>query len=193
MQLYEVWFQLHFNNVVDVGRAIVCAQDQTKAKETVIALLELDVTALKQCDVKRIRPNLFLLERKDVTKPLAPPVVQDFTNGDGDYDKPAAQKGLRAISDRLGENREYRHEMSAYVAQQEWAREHHGRVENSEFECEVLASVTAPDEETALRRLAGSLRERSFGIKDESRYVKKVLVNISVDSDIPARQITATG
>jgi hypothetical protein len=185
MQLYEVWFQLHFNNIVDVGRAIVCAQDQTKAKEIVIALLELDVAALKQCDVKRIRPNLFLLERKDITKPLAAPIVQDFANGE--HDKAAAQKGLRAISDRLGEDREYRREMGAYVAQQEWAREHHGKVENSEFECEVLASVTAPDEETALRRLAGSLRERSFGIKDESRHVKKVLVNVIVDCDIPAR------
>src|SRR5262245_40706741 len=101
MQLYEVWFQLHFNNVVDVGRAIVCAQDQTKAKETIIALLELDVTALKQCDVKRIRPNLFLLERKDVTKPAQslPAKSDDQAN-----DRPAVQKGLHAISDRLGED-----------------------------------------------------------------------------------------
>jgi hypothetical protein len=184
MQLYEVWFQLHFNNVVDIGRAIVCAQDQTNAKETVIALLDLDVTALKQCDVKRIRPNCFLLERKEVSKPSIPSLVQDFANGA--HDRPAVQKGLRAISDRLGEDREYRREMAAYVAQQAWAREHHGKVENSEFECEVLASVTAPDEETALRRLAGSLRERSFGIKDESRYVKKVLVNIYDDYAVPA-------
>jgi hypothetical protein len=179
MQLYEVWFQLHFNNVVDVGRAIVCAQDQTKAKETVIALLDLDVTALKQCDVKRIRPNLFLLERKDITKPSTPSSIQDFT--DSADDRPAVQKGLRAISDRLGENREYRREMTAYIAQQQWAMEHYGKVENVEFECEILASVTAPDEDTALRRLAGSLRERSFGIIDESRYVRKISVNINVD------------
>jgi hypothetical protein len=171
MQLYEVWFQLHFSNVVDIGRALVCAQDQTRAKETVIGGLDLQASALTQCDVKRVKPNLFLLERKEVLKP-----VSHILNEESE--RPATQKGLRAIANQLGENSEYRREMTEYIAQQRWAMEFSGKADEMEFECRILARIKACDEDTALRRLAGALRERSFGIKDESRYVRQVSIDL---------------
>jgi len=176
MQLYEVWFQLHFNDLVDVGRAIVCAEDQTKAKETVIGLLDLPVAALTHCDVKRIKPNLFLLERHDVVKPRGTSTLEFETDRP---DKPAALKGLKAIANRLGQNREYRREMDEYVSQQKWAAEFGGRREEIEYECRVMAVVKAEDEDTALRRLAGALRERSFGVVDNSRYVTNVIIDLT--------------
>ena len=178
MQLYEVWFQVDYGNLVDVGRVIVCAQDQAGAKEAAIGHLELPPSALTRCDVKRIKPNLFLLERKEVPKLAGTVVGPPAENVENDL---ASRKGLRAWAERLGQNREYRREMSEYVAQQAWAMEFHGRAEEVEFECRVLASVKAADEETALRRLAGSLRERSFGIVDETRYVTNVSVDLVPD------------
>jgi hypothetical protein len=178
MQLYEVWFQLHFANVIDIGRAIVCAQDQTKAKETVIAELDLPVAALRQCDVKRVKPNLFLLERKEITKP-----PESERSPDPIPDKRAAQKGLRARANTLAENREYRREMTEYLAQQRWAMEMYGGAADTEFECRMLAHVLASDENEALLRLAAVLRNRGNGVIDNGRYVKKILVDLVPDHD----------
>jgi hypothetical protein len=181
MQLYEVWFQVDYGNLVDVGRALVCAQDQAGAKEAVIGHLELPAAALTRCDVQRMKPNMFLLERKEVPKlagAVAPAPDED------PKDNLTTQKGLRAWAQRLGEDKEYRREMTEYVAQQAWAREFHGRAEEIEFDCRVLAIVRATDEGTALRRLSGALRERSFGIVDESRSVRNVSVDLMPEFEV---------
>lgn len=173
MQMYEVWFQVDHGACIDVGRAIVQAQDQNLAKQTIIEALDLPVSSLTRCDVKRIKPNLFLLERKDVGKPQDVVVAAETLD-----DAFASRKGLRAWANELGEDREYRREMDNYIAQQSWAMRTHGRAESMEFDCEVFAVVVATSEDEALRRLASALLERSRGVVDESRYVKKVMVDL---------------
>jgi hypothetical protein len=177
VQLYEVWFQLDFGNRVDVGRVLVCAQDLAGAKEIVIGHLELPPAALTRCDAKRIKPNLFLLEHKEVPKLAGsgPSPLDEMP------EEPTTQKGLRVLANQLADNREYRREMAEYLAQQAWAVERHGRAEKIEFNCKILARIIATDEESALRRLAGALKQRSFGIVDETRYVTNVSVDLMPD------------
>lgn len=176
MQLYEVWFQVHYANVVDIGRALVCAQDQANAKEIVIGQFDLPASMLKHCDAKRIKPNVFLLERKDVTKPAETPALPE-----DDFDGLPVHKGLRAAANTLAENREYRREMSQYIAQQRWAMDAFGVADETEFECRILACVVATDEDTVMRRLASALKARSLGITDGNRHVTKLLVDLLPD------------
>jgi hypothetical protein len=182
MQLYEVWFQLHFENAVDVGRVLVCAADLQMAKEMVIGTLELPTASLTHCDAKRVKPNLFLLEREIVEKPkqIIPP------KHDNEPDDHPTRKGLFAQANQLADRREYQRGMREFIAQQEWARDNSRALDPIEYECEVVATVIAMDDDAALRRLGSALLERSRGVCDESRHVKNVLVNLSPD---PGRRV----
>jgi hypothetical protein len=175
MQMYEVWFQVDGGFTIDVGRAITLASDQAGAKEMIIGTLDLHPTALLRCDAKRLKPNLFLLERKTVEKPfdIIPPRERP--------DELAVRKGLQAAANHLAENREYRREIDTYIAQQRWAMAVQGRADPVEFECRIFAVVDATSEEEALRRLGSALLQRSRGMIDESRHVKNVMINLEID------------
>lgn len=177
MQLYEVWFQLHFENAVDVGRVLVCAKDQQMAKEMVIGTLELSAASLTHCEATRVKPNLFLLEREIVDKPKQI-ITPKHDNESDDY---PTRKGLLGLANQLASKREYRREMREFIAQQEWARDNSRVLNPIEYECEVVATVIAMDDDTALRRLGSALIERSRGVCDESRNVKNVLINLNPD------------
>lgn len=176
MQMYEVWFQVDCGWTIDVGRAITLASDQAGAKEMIIGTLDLHPTALLRCDAKRLKPNLFLLERKTVEKPsdaiLAPERPDDAL---------PVRKGLQTVANHLAENREYRREIDAYIAQQRWAMVARGHADPVEFECRVFAVIDAISEEEALRRLSSALLQRSRGIVDESRHVKNVMIELQID------------
>lgn len=176
MQMYEVWFQVDGGWTVDVGRAITLAADQAGAKEMIIGTLDLHPTALLRCDAKRLKPNLFLLERKTVEKPLDATPAHERPD-----DALPIRKGLQAVANHLAENREYRREIDAYVAQQRWAMAVNGRADPVDFECEVFAVVRATSEEEALRRLASALLQRSRGVVDESHHVKNVKIDLQID------------
>lgn len=66
-QMYEVAFQAHFSNVVDIGKVIVCAPSQEAAADMAITLLELP-RSVTRCDVRRIKPSLWQLERREISK-----------------------------------------------------------------------------------------------------------------------------
>lgn len=178
MQMYEVWFQVDGGFTIDVGRAITLASDVAGAKEMIIGTLDLHPTALLRCDVKRLKPNLFLLERKTVEKPLNAMPAPERPD-----DALPVRKGLLAVANRLSENREYRREIDAYIAQQRWAMAaHNGHANPVEFECRVFAVVDALSEEEALRRLGSALLQRSRGVVDESRHVKNVMIDLQIES-----------
>jgi hypothetical protein len=66
-QMYEVAFQAHFANVVDIGKVIVCAPSQEGAVDMAITLLELP-RSVTRCEVRRIKPSIWQLERREISK-----------------------------------------------------------------------------------------------------------------------------
>ena len=161
MQLYEVKLQSNFANAVELVHVIVCAQDQKTAKEMVIGLLEIPAVTVSVCEAVRIKPNLYLLERKPVEKPSH---VQrpDPTPEQMEPTYQPSQKGLRAVAAQLAERREREHAAKIFAAQREWAEATGGGGLHDaiEYNCKILATVIAPDKETALRRMGRDLIRR---------------------------------
>lgn len=56
MQMYQVEFQTHYENLIDVGTVIVCAGSSEAARDTVIALLELP-SSRTVTNITRIKPS----------------------------------------------------------------------------------------------------------------------------------------
>lgn len=191
MQLYEVSFQVTFANCIDSGSAIVCAQDQKKAKEMVIGLLELAPSAISQCEANRVKPNLYLVRRTteavapkpQVQKPSAPPIAKlSVVSGpipSSSYQP--SRKGLRAIASQSKARREHEQGMRALAAQQQWAQEAGGQqLDEIKYDCRVVARIEAPDDDTALRRLGRELINRSDELKKgkPNDRVYDVMINL---------------
>jgi hypothetical protein len=68
MQMYQVQFQSHYEDIVDLGNVIVCATSADVAEDMVIALLDLpqSKTIMKTA---RIKPSLFSISRREIHKP----------------------------------------------------------------------------------------------------------------------------
>jgi hypothetical protein len=67
MEMYQVDFQAHFQNVADIGTMLVCASGQDAAGDVVLAWLDLprSKTILK---VTRVKPSIYQLQRRSVSK-----------------------------------------------------------------------------------------------------------------------------
>ena len=65
--MYQVEFQTHYENLIDVGTVIVCAGSSEAARDTVIALLELP-SSRTVTNITRIKPSLFQISRKEITR-----------------------------------------------------------------------------------------------------------------------------
>lgn len=65
MQMYKVSFQAHYENFTDIGQALICAASADQASAMIISLLELPGSRTI-CKPERIKPSLWLLERKEV-------------------------------------------------------------------------------------------------------------------------------
>lgn len=66
-QLYEVSFQVHYEDVIDIGKMLVCASDKDAAARTVQFFLGAPVSQTV-VDVKRLKPSVYQLDRREVHK-----------------------------------------------------------------------------------------------------------------------------
>ena len=67
MQMYEVSFQVHWQDFLDIGKVLVCASDNQCAADTVRFHLGLP-TSKTVFDVKRIKPSIWQLDRHEIYK-----------------------------------------------------------------------------------------------------------------------------
>ncbi len=79
MQMYQVSFQTHYENKIDMGKVLICAETAESASDLVIVAMELPRSKTK-CESVRIKPSIYKLERREVHKPKGISVV----NGGGD-------------------------------------------------------------------------------------------------------------
>jgi len=65
MQMYEVAFQTHYVNLIDIGKVVICADNQDQAVDLTTASLNLprSKTTYK---VQRIKPSIFQIDRREV-------------------------------------------------------------------------------------------------------------------------------
>lgn len=162
MQMYKVSFQVHCANVVNIGKAVVCAENAEAAQAIVIGFLDLP-KALTQSEAVRLKPNFFLLERQEIQKPQAPVIVSLTPEQMLPSYRPS-RKGLLAVAKQLAEQKEEARGPMPPLAMR--------------YECQVLATVTAPDETAALLRLAQSLRDRGNAKPTQDPNVTRVSVAI---------------
>jgi hypothetical protein len=66
-QMYEVAFQTHYEDLIDIGKVVVCADSNEKASEMVCFLFDLPASRTV-FDVVRIKPSIFQISRKEVSK-----------------------------------------------------------------------------------------------------------------------------
>ncbi len=69
MQMYQVDFQTHYENMIDAGKVIVCAADNDAATEMVLSLLSLPRSRTR-CEAVRIKPSLYELMRREIKPPV---------------------------------------------------------------------------------------------------------------------------
>lgn len=67
MQLYQVSFQAHYEDMIDVGSVLVCASSNDDAADRVRLLFDLPQSRTT-FDVKRIKGNLWQLERREIER-----------------------------------------------------------------------------------------------------------------------------
>lgn len=67
MQLYQVSFQAHYEDMIDVGSVLVCAASNDDAADRVRLLFDLPQSR-STFDVKRIKGNLWQLERREIER-----------------------------------------------------------------------------------------------------------------------------
>lgn len=65
MQMYKVAFQAHWENMTDIGDAIVCADSAEGAVAMVLGAFNLPGSRTT-CKPQRIKPSVWLLERKEM-------------------------------------------------------------------------------------------------------------------------------
>lgn len=67
MQLYEVSFQAHYEDLIDVGKVAICASDKDDAAERVRMLFELPGSRTVFTTI-RLKGNMLQLERREIVK-----------------------------------------------------------------------------------------------------------------------------
>jgi len=65
MQMYHVKYVTHYEHAVEKGDVIVCAESHDAAGKMVVHELSLP-TSRTQCDTTRIKPSLYVLEKKQL-------------------------------------------------------------------------------------------------------------------------------
>lgn len=162
MQMYRVAFHVHYENIMEQGEAIVCANDADAASHAVIALLQLPPEAT-QCETSRLKPNLYLLTRERLPKPPDP--IASVACQDSDLTYRPSRKGLLAVAKQIAAKREHDEERRRYELV-------------TKYECKVLATIIASDEDSALLRLGQNLRDRGNGRSSREMHVSRVSVNL---------------
>jgi hypothetical protein len=72
-QMYEVQYTTHFPHVIDTGKVLVCANSQEMAADAAVVMLELPRSST-QCVVNRIRPAVYIIERREIDKTPKPKI-----------------------------------------------------------------------------------------------------------------------
>ena len=72
-QLYEVNYTAHFPHVIDTGKVLVCAANQEMAADAAVIMLDLP-RSITQCVVSRVRPAVYIIERREIDKSVKPKV-----------------------------------------------------------------------------------------------------------------------
>ena len=67
MQMYEVEFRVHYEDLIDCGKVLVCASDNDSAAEMVRFHFGLPASQ-GTFDVKRIKPSIFQIDRRPIHK-----------------------------------------------------------------------------------------------------------------------------
>jgi len=67
VQLYQVSFQAHYEDMIDIGSVLVCATSNDDAGERVRMLFDLPQSRTT-FDVKRVKGNTWQLERREVER-----------------------------------------------------------------------------------------------------------------------------
>jgi hypothetical protein len=83
--MYQVAFQTHYANVIDMGSVIVCAGSAESARDAVLTLLELPGSRTTT-NVNRLKPSIYTLTRKELAPPR--PAIGRHFGGDRDQREP---------------------------------------------------------------------------------------------------------
>lgn len=67
MQMYEVSFQTHYEDVIDTGKILVCASDNQHAVDTVRLFLGVPASQ-SVITANRIKPSVYQLDRREIKK-----------------------------------------------------------------------------------------------------------------------------
>jgi hypothetical protein len=70
--MYQVSFQTHYDDRIDIGKVLVCAASNEQASEIVVFALGLPPSKTT-VEVSRIKPSLFQLERREIEKDVPGP------------------------------------------------------------------------------------------------------------------------
>jgi hypothetical protein len=98
--MYQVAFQTHYENLIDMGNVIVCAGSSEMARDAVLMLLNLPGSRT-QTTINRIKPSIYTLTRKELVPPR-PAIARHFADGrDGHAGDPAPERFDFQISARV--------------------------------------------------------------------------------------------
>lgn len=148
MQMYQVSFQTHYENKIDIGKVLICADSLELSVDLVIAAMDLP-RSRTTCESVRIKPSIFKLERREVYK------TSVVVGGNPDSGPVVPAAALSAIT----------------------SRSHSGSSMNN-YRCQGSAVIRAVDEDHALRRFATSIEERCASEKAMiPNYASKLILD----------------